>query len=102
MILRLDIDQGRRPLTIGRLCWLLRRAGYRVVWLSQVRSPSLKGWHCEALLSPEPQTAIEVTALQAICGSDAAREACNLTRARHVDRGTVSPYWVERFNVLYG
>jgi hypothetical protein len=102
MTLRIDIDRGRRPLTIGRLCWLLRRSGYRVGWYSQTRSPSGHGWHLEIQTVPDVASAVEVTALQVICGSDSAREACNLTRARRVDAGTLDPYWRRRWNVLYG
>lgn len=102
MILRLDIDKGRKPLTIGRVCWLLRRAGYGVKWLEQRRSPSLTGWHIQIQTVPDIKSAVECTALQVVCGSDVAREACNLTRARRVDRGEVKPYWAERWNVLYG
>lgn len=101
MIVRLDVDAPRRPLTVGRLTWLLRRAGYRVEWLSQRRSPGGKGWHLEAALHPLPRSAVEVTALQAILGSDVAREACNLQRAKLVDRSQVSSFWRKRWNVLY-
>lgn len=101
MILRLDLDAGHRLLTLGYLAWLCRRAGVTPAWLSQTRSPSGTGWHLEIAVDPPPRTAIEVTALQAILGSDRAREACNLTRARQVDAGDVSAWWAQRFNVLY-
>lgn len=101
LTVKIDVDRGRRPVRIGRLCWLLRRAGYRVQWTSYRRSPSGTGWHQEIQTIPDITSAVEVTAVQAICGSDVAREACNLTRARHVDRGTVSPFWKERWNTLY-
>lgn len=102
MILRLDLDGGRRPLGLARVCWLLRRASLRPVWLSQRRSPGGKGWHVEVQVRPAPRTAMEVTALQAALGSDPAREACNVNRARMVDRGKVSRWWRHRWNVLYG
>lgn len=101
MILRLDVDAPRRPLSVGRMAWLLRRAGYRLRWLSQRHSPGGKGWHLEVAVSPEPRLAVEVTALQTILGSDVAREACNLQRARLVDQGQVSRFWRQRWNVLY-
>lgn len=101
MILRLDIDAGRSPVTIGRLGWLLGRAGFVPVWLSQTRSPSGTGWHVELQVSPEPRTRAEVVALQAILGSDRAREACNLHRAYMVESGKVTGYFAERWNVLY-
>lgn len=101
MILRLDIDAGRPLMTVHHMGWLLRRAGYRLRWLSQTRSPSGKGWHLEAQVSPTPRRAVEVVALQALLGSDPAREACNLQRARLVDAGRVPIFWRKRWNVLY-
>lgn len=100
MILRLDID-ARRPPTVERLTYLLRRACYRPVWISQRRSPGGKGWHVELQVKPSPQSAVEVAALQAILGSDRAREACNLHRARMVDAKKVPSYWRQTWNVLY-
>lgn len=101
MILRLDVDAGRRPLAVGTLAWLVRRAGYRVQWLTQTRSPSGRGWHVEVQLIPSPRDPREVTALQAILGSDRAREACNLQRARTVVAKRVPAWWRRRWNVLY-
>lgn len=101
MILRVDIDAGRRLLSLHRITWLLRRAGYRLQWLSQTRSPSGTGWHLEAQVSPMPRRAVEVVALQVLLGSDPAREACNLQRARLVDAGRVPIFWRKRWNVLY-
>jgi len=102
MRLRLDVDAPRRPLTLGTLAMLCRRAGYRPVWLLQQRSPGGTGWHLECCLSPEPKSAMEVAALQAVLGSDRAREACNVGRARLVDGKRIPRWWRERFNVLYG
>ena len=100
MILRLDID-GKRPPSVERITYLLRRACYRPRWISQVRSPGGRGWHLEVAIQPTPRTAVEVTALQAILGSDRAREACNLHRAQMVDAGKVPSYWRKTWNVLY-
>lgn len=102
MRIRLDIDAGRSVPTVARLAWLLWRAGCALVWLSQEHSPGGRGWHLELAVEPPPRTAMEVTALQAVLGSDRGREACNINRARLVDRRAVSPYWRERWNVLYG
>lgn len=102
MLLRVDLDDCERPPHVARWAWLMRRAGFRIVWLSQERSPGGKGWHCELALDPEPQAAIEVVALQAVLGSDPAREACNIHRAFMVDSKQVSPRWRKRWNVLYG
>lgn len=83
------------------MCWLLRRAGYRVAWMMQTRSPGWKGWHLEIQVKPNPTNPLEVVALQVVCGSDVSREACNINRARMVLAGRVSPWWRERWNVLY-
>lgn len=96
-MLRLDVDR-KRPIAIGRLGWLLRRAGYRPVTLMQTRSPSGRGWHVMCDIDPVPSE-LETVTLQAILGSDVAREACNLQRVRMLPK--VSPYWQQRFNVLY-
>lgn len=98
--LRCDYD-GRRPPRLTRACWLLARAGYRVRWWSERRSPGGKGWHVEIETVPAVRSAVEVVALQAVLGSDPAREACNVTRARQVERGEVDRYWSRRWNVLY-
>jgi len=100
-VLRIDVDRGHRATSIPRLCWLLRRAGYRPRCLSQVRSPSGKGWHVEVEVSPQPRSLAELVALQVILGSDRAREACNLHRARMVEQGKVPAWWAKRWNVLY-
>lgn len=101
MILRIDVDKGKRPLTLETVSRRLQRAGFRLCWLSQAASPSRGGWHIEIGVSPVPRSAVLVTALQAILGSDPAREACNLQRARMVDGKAVPCWWRERWNVLY-
>lgn len=100
-LLKLDVDEYTRPLSIGTLCRRLRRAGYAMVWMSQRRSPGGRGWHIVCEVSPQPLIAEEVVALQACLGSDPAREACNLRRARLLRNPQVSAYWRERWNVLY-
>jgi hypothetical protein len=100
-VIRLDLD-GWNGLSLTRVTVLLRRMGYRPCWFSQTRSPNGKGWHCEIQVEPEPRTAMELVAIQAILGSDRGREAYNLERARLVDARKVSPFWRERWNVLYG
>lgn len=102
MIVRVDVDAGRKPLPVGRLVSRLARAGRKVVWMSQRQSPGGKGWHVELKVSPAPRTCQEVVALQCLCGSDLNREAYNLQRAIAVDRKEVPPYWRSRWNVLYG
>lgn len=99
--LRLDYDAGDRVPSIGEVCWLLSRAGLRVRWMRQCRSPGGKGWHVTMQVSPRPRTCMEVVALQAVLGSDAKREACNTNRARMVDGKHVPRWWRSRWNVLY-
>jgi len=53
-------------------------------------------------VEPPPMSAIETVALQLVFGSDPRREAYNVNRALQVDAETVSPYWRDRWNVLYG
>jgi hypothetical protein len=98
-LLLLDIDRGVPVPKVGRLCLLLRRAGYRPVWLMQKRSRSGKGWHLVLKVTPRPKSATEVVALQAILGSDVMREACNLRRAVLLP---MMPRWARKmWNVLY-
>lgn len=97
-VVKLDFD-GRELPSLEPILLKLRRAGYSVRWLSQRVSPSGNGWHVCLKLKPCPRTATEVVALQAILGSDPYREACNLHRARMI--ASVSPYWRDRWNVLY-
>ena len=97
--IKLDIDEGTKRPKLATLQRLLRRAGYRIEWLRESRSPGGKGWHIIMQLDPEPTSPFEVVALQAILGSDVNREACNLHRAR-VLPGV--PKWAHRmWNVLY-
>lgn len=98
-LLRVDIDAGNNIVPVPRMCWLLRRAGYRVVWYSQVRSPSGKGWHLEIRVKPRPRSYVVVTALQLLLGSDPFREACNMNRAQIAP--ALPAYWQDRWNVLY-
>lgn len=98
-LLLVDIDRGVLLPKVGRLCLLLRRAGYRPVWLAQKRSRSGKGWHLILKVTPRPRHPMEVVALQAILGSDVMREACNLRRAKMLP---TMPRWARRmWNVLY-
>jgi hypothetical protein len=100
-MIRLDIDRGRPLPALHRMAVLLDRVGYRMGYVLQRRSHSGKGWHLEVQVSPEPGSAVETVALQAILGSDPGREAFNLRRARLVDQGKVSRYWRQRWNVFY-
>ncbi len=89
----------------------LARAGYEIVaWEFQ---KSTNGWHGKVRLNPTPAP-IEAVGLQAVCGSDPLREACNLQRAREVERWAreteeggsdighaAAEFWRTRWNVLY-
>jgi len=98
-LLKLDIDKGCERPTLLMLCRRLRRAGYAIKWLSECISPSGKGWHIILDVKPSPVTPQEVVALQAVLGSDPAREACNLARANLLPR--MSAYARDRWNVFY-
>ena len=98
-LLKIDVDEGMAFPNNRRLDHLLARAGYRRESIIRRRSPSGSGWHLVLTVSPTPQSDLEVVALQAILGSDPLREACNLHRANLLQQ--VSPFWQERWNVLY-
>ena len=100
-LLKLDIDKGVAFPTNRRIDRRLAAAGYRRESVTRKRSPSGTGWHLFITVSPAPKSCVEVVALQSILGSDLAREAHNLLRAKACDYGKVSDYWRERFNVLY-
>lgn len=78
-----------------RLQW----AGYHVTRWHRRPSPSGTGTHIKLWVVPEPSSAMEVVALQAILGSDPYREASNLGRVRVLDE--LPEYWRTRWNVLY-
>lgn len=98
-LLKIDVDEGMPFPNNRRVDHLLARAGYRRKRITRRRSPSGNGWHVVISVEPEPESPVEVVALQAILGSDPLREACNLHRAKMFP--TVSPFWQDRWNVLY-
>ena len=69
-LIKLDIDAGMHRPTVPEMWRRLKRAGYAIVWMSERRSPSGKGFHIVLALEPEPATAMEVVALQAMLTSD--------------------------------
>lgn len=97
-LVKLDVDHRRAP-DLWRLTRMADRAGYRIVWLSQARSPSGRGWHLVLSLSPRPRSAMEVVALQAVLGGDLWREAMQLQRARMF--GRAPRFMRDAWNVLY-
>lgn len=99
-LIKLDIDRGRRMPSDRKIDRRLARAGYQRVWITRKRSPSGKGWHVVLAVSPQPTDPREVVALQAVLGSDPAREACNLFRAKQI-LANPDPVLVDAWNVLY-
>lgn len=100
-LLKLDIDKGVAFPTNRKIDRRLAAAGYRRESITRKRSPSGTGWHIRIVVSPAPRCCVEVVALQSILGSDPAREAHNLLRAKACDYQGISDYWRDRFNVLY-
>lgn len=101
ILLKVDIDNAD-PMPRGRMKWLLARAGFRLIALTARRSPSGQGWHLNVNVAPVVRRTVplaEVVALQCILGSDPAREACNLTRARTAARR--GGKYLKRWNVFY-
>ena len=97
--LKVDYDAGAPTPGDKDIAHRLGRAGYDVSELRWRRSPSGNGWHLQVWLTPIPETAMEIVALQAILGSDPYREASLVQRARNL--AGVSKWWRERWNVLY-
>ncbi len=100
-LVKLDIDKGLAFPTNRLIDRRLASAGYRRESITRKRSPGGAGWHLLITVTPAPKCCVEVVALQSILGSDPAREAHNLLRAKACDHGDVSEYWRDRFNVLY-
>lgn len=98
--LRVDVDVTR-GLSLRVLADRLKKSNRRLSWLVERRSPSGRGWHRWIGIHPRPETAVEMVALQLLCGSDPHREAYNLNRAKRVDAGEISEYWRCRWNVFY-
>jgi hypothetical protein len=98
-VLKLDIDAGQVLPTHRVIDHRLARAGYERVVCTYRRSPGGDGWHVELWVEPQPESPLEVVALQAILGSDPLRESCNMVRAKAFAQA--SPFWRDRWNVLY-
>jgi len=101
VMLKIDVDRLRGRLSKDELWRRARIAQLELVGVTDVRSPSGRGWHRYIVVRPAPQTALEVVALQLLFGSDPIREAMNFVRARLVDRKEVSAFWRARWNTLY-
>lgn len=97
--IKLDVDARQEPPDLQVVSQLLERAGYRVESWTQRSSPGGNGWHVIIEVVPRPTTAMEVVALQAICGSDPWREAISVVRARSFVKAP--KFMRDRWNVLY-
>ena len=101
MHLKLDLDERTiwSVRSTDKAKALLARAGYAVQALMWRRSPGGKGLHVVIETSPQPTSAMEVVALQAILGSDPWREMLQVERARGYE---ASPsHMKDAWNVLY-
>jgi hypothetical protein len=83
-VLRVDLDRDRLPArlyqrTVGALRWLRVRPTLLVIERTR------RGWHLKIRLSRRMAPA-SIVALQAILGSDPAREVFNLRRVRALRR----------------
>lgn len=98
-VLKLDYDTPVFPAAAvaQRLRVVAGLLGLRLVRVQ--RSRTRRGWHVVAMVDGPRLTPVTVVAMQAVCGSDWRRESFNLLRALQLPR--VSPFWRERWNVLY-
>lgn len=93
----LDIDT-KQPPTIPHIFARLRTVGLSA--LHVFYAPTLRGWHV-GIFVREKLLPSEICALQAILGSDPARECLNLSRVYSLNRCETSAYWRLRWNVLF-
>lgn len=100
-MIKVDVDRARGRLSKDELWRRAKIAQLELVGVTDVRSPSGRGWHRYIVVRPAPQTALEVVALQLLFGSDPLREAFNITRARLVDAKQVSAFWRKRWSTFY-
>ena len=95
-LLYLDFD-GRIPANlIDRIVWATKLWQWSVEAVRFDRTKN--GWHVVVGIHEDVEPAM-IVAAQAILGSDYKREAFNLMRVQSLD--SVSPFWRERWNVLY-
>jgi hypothetical protein len=97
--LKIDLDDMREAPDIDRMARILARADRRITKFHYKRSPSGTGWHVWLHITPPAASPMEIVALQAVCGSDPAREANNIHRVRNMHK--VSQFWRDRWNTLY-
>src|SRR3979490_2231502 len=98
--LKIDIDSRRKP-SRASVLQRARIAQLEVVGITDLRSPSGRGWHRYIAVRPAPTSALEVVVLQLLFGSDPIRESFNYVRAKMVDRKQVSAFFAKRWDTFY-
>lgn len=95
-LLYLDFDGAFPARFMDRVTWCARvwRWSLVAVRIDKTRN----GWHVVVGVAESVEPAL-VVAAQSILGSDYKREAFNLMRVQSLPH--VSPFWRERWNVLY-
>jgi hypothetical protein len=94
----LDYDMARPVPNLIRILSRIRIVGLTAKWVSYSRTK--RGWHV-ALGINYPLIPSESVALQAVLGSDLARETMNLRRAIAIRVHGVTPHWKKRWNILF-
>jgi hypothetical protein len=97
-ILLIDIDVIKPLPVFIPLLARLRVIGIKAKWISYSRTRH--GWHLEIGINCSLQE-VETVAAQAVLGSDLRREAMNLRRAISLRVHKHSPFWRERWNILF-
>jgi hypothetical protein len=94
----LDFDVARPVPRLVPILARLRVIGLRAQWTSQRRTK--RGWHMEIGIN-FALTPSELCGVQAVLGSDLAREAMNLRRAISLRVHKHSRFWKKRWNILF-
>lgn len=95
-LLYLDFDGAIPNDIVSRITWCARLWQWRVEAIRIDRTRN--GFHVVVGVRQKIEPAL-IVAAQAVLGSDYKREAYNLMRVQSLPR--VSPFWRERWNVLY-
>lgn len=95
-LLYLDFDGAVPKGLIDRVTWMCKLWRWPII---AVRFDKTRhGWH--VIIGVRKKLAPPlIVAAQAVLGSDPKREAFNIMRVQNLD--ALSPYWRERWNVLY-
>lgn len=95
-LLYLDFDGPVPNKLVDRIVWTTKLWQWTLVAIRFDRTR--RGWHVVVGIKEAVEPPM-IVAAQAILGSDYKREAFNLMRVQSLPH--VSPYWRERWNVLY-